>query len=150
MTISWRSFLWGENTQMNTVKIRSEWPVLMQKCHRGCNGVIWDSQRRLLNAGDIRIDKKEPAGQKSRVEHSRQREQAKSLRRSLCDVWPVVSAGTVGGACGGITLQPARKSGGEVRIYSKCKFQDSSANEWNCILSSPSVFCILGASVFFF
>lgn len=59
---------------------------------------------------------------------------------------PAVSARPVGGACGGITLQPARKSGGEVRIYSKCRFQDSSANEWNCILSSPSVFCILGDS----
>ena len=49
--------------------------------------------------------------------------------------WRSVSAWTVGGGGGGVTLQCVGKSGGTVRTYSKCRFQDASENaKYACIL----------------
>lgn len=102
-----------------------------------------------LCAGEVSADKKEPAGQKSGMEHSRQREEAKSLRRSRSAVWLGGQCQAAGGARGEGTVQSAGKSGGAVSIYSKCSCQGSSGNEKNaCILPSPSLFFDFWALLF--
>lgn len=75
-----------------------------------------------LCAGEVSSDKKEPAGQKSGVEHSRQREEAKSLRRSRSAVW-------LGGQC---------QAAGGARERAQCSLPGSQGEQLAFILSAAA------------